>query len=116
MVRSHNLRQRLQASWDTGSRILFQAALDSVRDFVMDNPPQIIRPPNLLIHHFFDQLYDRAVIPYIRGLKSAREEGVYGEIRPPFLSEIFQKLSLSRRDLRADMVAGWSGTRIISRN
>lgn len=112
-----SLLTRFDIAWKNDSPELFKPALQHVNEKVDEQVRnQTISPylggrlPPDLITHFFDQLYDRAVSPHLNGLKSGKSDNVYGEIKPSFLSAIFQALSLNEKSIYLDLGSGVGNT------
>lgn len=105
-----NLCLRLQAAWKHDSSVLFGETMDTINHYVVANPIQLAALPVNMVHHFFDQLYDRAVAPYLSGLKSGRTDFTYGELRPAFLSSIFKSAGLNCDSVYVDLGSGVGNT------
>ncbi|EME44876.1 hypothetical protein DOTSEDRAFT_169911 [Dothistroma septosporum NZE10] len=65
-----------------------------------------------MIHHFLEQLYDRAVSPYVDDLNRNKKsrEGAYGELQPAFLSRILRQLDINRSSVYLDLGCGVGNT------
>ncbi|KAK4624168.1 Histone-lysine N-methyltransferase, H3 lysine-79 specific [Fulvia fulva] len=101
----------LENAWKQGKRSLFEKKLGAANGLIA-SPLRITRPSSAMIHHFLEQLYDRAVSPFVdnlnRNMKS--REGAYGEMQPAFVSKIFRQLGVNKNSVYLDLGCGVGNT------
>lgn len=101
-----DVQQRLLSAWQERKAKHF---CDIILALNRDIPPGPLQPSKELLHHFLNQLYARSVYPDNKLLTNhakAKLDTVYGELKPAFLSQIFEETNLNGGRVLLDLGSG----------